>query len=161
MKFNGGRTIQCSKLGNIVYESLAMVCHVVDNEEYESADCSDDDRVKVIKFEERYRRRKNIPIKHLAEVEKLVSFLPFSFRNGLNKYTFYTFSNNQIKSLKPKKRKRVEEVLKLRYQVGMIEAYRKLNKKRTLARDLKEFEDTEVDLNKLWKRSMTNFLNGE
>ena len=51
MKFKGGRTIMNGKNGDIAYESMADIEHIVGSSRPETSE----PRVKAVKFEERFR----------------------------------------------------------------------------------------------------------
>lgn len=150
MKFNGGRSIYCSKRGDIVYESLGNPRHII-GKNFLATEA----RIKCLKFEERFKKQKAIPIKYLSEIESLVNFSPFRHRNGLDKYAFYSFALDKEKTVKTSLK--LKEFRQICQQVGMILAYKNNNDK-NISRYIQKYLRADLDLNEMWKQSMKQFM---
>ena len=156
MKFSGGRTIMNGKNGDIAYESMADIEHLVGSSRPETSE----QRVKAVKFEERFRGPKKVPAKTIMDLKELGDFKPFSHKNGLPKYSIYDFKKSKILKLRNKNIELVKKLLKETSDIGLTLAFRKFNTQRNLVDKLKSLEHQNKEvLNKYWKRSFEKFMN--
>jgi hypothetical protein len=148
---NTGRTMLFNRKGSIVYETTCPSHHIValkkGNDLLEQ---------KVIKFEERYRKKSEVPADTLSQLVNLTSFEPFTMPSGNRKYRFYTWTTQKRNSLKSTPKLKLKTFTKKVRKIGFQKAFKVDG--RSLYRYLKQIE-VEVNLNSYFKKSLRKFMN--